>query len=156
MSIIGRRTGKLAHEQLDLLNLSLSATVLSHSAQRVVVTADYLLLCRTRYRFIIEYTVARHIHTHIRRRLIGALTENLLEHSAKHREYLYVTVVVNGGHIIRFKMEGVDHIYIRKIRGSRLISKVDRMIERNIPDREGLKLGISRLLTHLALVIDLA
>ena len=52
-------------------------------------------------------------------------------------------------------MEGVDHIDVRKIGGSRLVGDVDGVGERKVPYREGLELRITRFHSPLALVVDL-
>ena len=40
-------------------------------------------------------------------------------------------------------MIGVDHVYIIQIGSSCFIGKIYRMMQGKVPDREGLKLGIS-------------
>ena len=52
-------------------------------------------------------------------------------------------------------MVWIDHVDIIQIRSCCLISKVYRMLKRNVPDREGLELGIACLNTMLVLLIKL-
>ena len=52
-------------------------------------------------------------------------------------------------------MEGVDHVHIIQIGGSGLIGKVDRMLQGQVPDGEGLKLGIAGIDAPLVIVIQL-
>ena len=52
-------------------------------------------------------------------------------------------------------MEGVDHIDIVKVCGCSLIGQIDRMLKRDIPDREGLELGIAGIDPMLMLMIEL-
>ena len=52
-------------------------------------------------------------------------------------------------------MEWVDHIYIVEISGGRLVGQVYRMLERQVPDGKGLKLGIARLSAPLVLMVEL-
>ena len=49
----------------------------------------------------------------------------------------------------------VDHIDVVQIRGSCLIGQVDRVIERQVPYREGLELGVAGLHAAAVLVIEL-
>ena len=53
------------------------------------------------------------------------------------------------------KMERVDHVDIGKIDGSRFISQVDRMVQWQDSDREGLKFRIAGFQTSLVVVIHL-
>ena len=52
-------------------------------------------------------------------------------------------------------MEGVDHVHVLEIRRRRFISHVYRVLQRQIPDREGLELRVSRLASADVLVIQL-
>ena len=52
-------------------------------------------------------------------------------------------------------MKGVYHIHVLEVGRSRLVSYVDRVLERQVPDRESLKLGVSGFYTFLVLVIEL-
>ena len=53
-------------------------------------------------------------------------------------------------------MKRVDHIDIVKICGSSLIGKIDRVLQREIPDRECFKFCITGIHSALVLVIELA
>ena len=52
-------------------------------------------------------------------------------------------------------MERVDHVHVAQIGGRRLVCEVDRMLERDIPDREGLELRISGMAASFILMIEL-
>ena len=52
-------------------------------------------------------------------------------------------------------MKGVYHIHVFEVGRSRLVSYIDRVLERQVPDRESLKLGVSGFYTSLVLVIEL-
>ena len=52
-------------------------------------------------------------------------------------------------------MEGVDHIDVVEVGSGRLIGQVHRMLERQIPDGEGLELGVSSLHSALIFVVEL-
>ena len=53
-------------------------------------------------------------------------------------------------------MEGVDHVDVGQIGRRRLVGEVDRVLEREIPDRERLILGVARVHAALVLLIQLA
>ena len=52
-------------------------------------------------------------------------------------------------------MEGIDHVHIVQICRSSFIGEIDRMLEREIPHREGFKLGIARIDASLVLMVEL-
>ena len=53
-------------------------------------------------------------------------------------------------------MEGVDHVDVVQVSRGCLVGEVDRMLQREVPDREGLKFGIACHNAALMLVIQLA
>ena len=53
-------------------------------------------------------------------------------------------------------MEGVDHVHIVQVGGGGLIGQVDRVLQGNVPDGEGLEFGVAGHHTPLVLVVDLA
>ena len=52
-------------------------------------------------------------------------------------------------------MEGVDHVHVPQIGGGGLVGQVHRVLEGQVPDGEGLKLGVARLHPPLVLVVEL-
>ena len=52
-------------------------------------------------------------------------------------------------------MEGVDHVDVLQVYRCRFIGNVDRMLERNVPDRESLELRVSGFASTDILVIQL-
>ena len=52
-------------------------------------------------------------------------------------------------------MEGVNHVDIVKVCGGSFVSDVNGMVQRKVPDGEGLELGIAGLHATLVLVIKL-
>ena len=52
-------------------------------------------------------------------------------------------------------MEGIDHVDIVKVCGSRFVCDVDGMAKGEVPDGEGLELRITRIDAPLVLVIEL-
>ena len=123
--------------------------------ERPEITADDLLFGCLTYRLVIADTETHHIHTHLRRGLIRALAVDRFEERVKYREYLYVAVIVHRRLARSLQMEGVDHIHVIEIRGSRLVCHVQRVFEREVPYGERLELRIPRLATMLLLVVEL-
>ena len=52
-------------------------------------------------------------------------------------------------------MERVDHVHVVKVRGRGLVGEVHGVLERQVPDGEGLKLGVARAHAVLVLVVEL-
>ena len=52
-------------------------------------------------------------------------------------------------------MERVNHIQVIQVSGSCFICQIDRMLQRDIPDGEGLKLGVASPDTTLIFMIQL-
>ena len=52
-------------------------------------------------------------------------------------------------------MEGINHVDVVKVGGGRLVGNVHRVIQRNVPDREGLPLRVPRLDPALVVVVQL-
>ena len=73
-----------------------------------------------------------------------------------HRIDLHIPVVVDGGLTIGLQVVGVDHVHVVQIRGGGLIGQVHRVLEGQVPDGEGLKLGVARADAALVLVVELA
>ena len=84
------------------------------------------------------------------------MTIDALEHGVEHGEDLHVAVVVHGGDAVGLEVVGVDHVHVVEIDGGGLIGDVDGMAEREVPDREGLELGIARADAALVLMVELA
>lgn len=118
----------------------------------VVAAYDFLPGCFPAY-FIVNNAFARHVHSHIRRRFIRAVAQNLLKHSAQDRKDLNIAVIVYGSFPIGFQMEGVYHIDIVQIGSSGLVGDIDRVAQWQVPDRESLKLGIASRNASLMFVV---
>ena len=78
------------------------------------------------------------------------------EYSPKHRENLNIAVVVHRGFPVGFQVEGINHVHIVQVGSCGLIGDVDRVIERQVPDGKGFKLGVARLHAALMFLIQLA
>ena len=145
----------LFHQKLDLIGGLFGGVALAVLAQGLAVAADDLLICGSAADLVVADAFADHVDAHIGRRLVGGGALDLLEDRVQDREDLYVAVVVDGGLLIGLEMEGVDHVDVVKIRCRSLIGEVDGVVERQIPYREGLELGVTGLDAALVLVIEL-
>ena len=87
--------------------------------------------------------------------MVGALACNQLKHGVDHGEDLNVAVVVDRGLAIGLQMERVDHVHIVQVGSGGLVSQVDRVLQGDVPDGEGLKLGITGLHAPLVFVVQL-
>ncbi len=70
-------------------------------------------------------------------------------------ENLYVSVIIYRYLSVSVQMEVVHLVYVLKVGGCRLIRDVYRVIERQIPYREGLELSVTRLHPAFIFVIQL-
>ena len=98
---------------------------------------------------------ARHVHAHVGRGLVGAGAQDALHHGLEHREDLNVAVVVDGGFPIRLKMERIDGVGVVQVDGCSLIRHIHRVLERKVPNGEGLVLRVARLDAALVLMVEL-
>ena len=121
-----------------------------------VVATDDLVVGGLAADVVIADAVAHHIHTHVGRRFVRVLAVDSLEEGVQHREYLDVPVVVDRRLAVGLQMERIDHIHIVQIRCGGLVGDVDRVLQRKVPDRERLELGIARRHSLLVLVVELA
>ena len=78
-----------------------------------------------------------------------------MEDPPEHRECVNISVIVDCCLTVSVQVERIDHVEILEVCRSCLVSYVYRMLERQIPDREGLKLGVSCLTAALVFVIYL-
>ena len=53
------------------------------------------------------------------------------------------------------QVEGVDHVDVVEVGGGGLVGDVDRVVQRQVPDREGLELRVARGDAPLVVVVDL-
>ena len=144
------------HDQLDLPYLVGVGVTPAHAAGRRVVAPQNLLPGGFHTHRVVADAEAQHIYAHVRGALVGAVPVDPLENSLQHREDLHIPVVVDGGFAVGLQMEGVDHVHVVQIRRGRLVSQVHRVLQGQVPHREGLKLGVAGADAPLVLVVKLA
>ena len=150
-----QRKACLVHQKFQLVDLALDLCAVFKRTQRLEVPADDLVAGGLAAGGIVHDAVARHVHAHVGGGVVGALACDQLEHRVDHREDLNVAVVVDGGLAVGFQMERVDHVHIVQVGGGGLVGQVHRVLERDVPDGEGLELGITGLDAPLVLVVQL-
>ena len=146
----------MLHHKLQLAQLTFVGLTAHEGDLRGVVAAQDLQTGRLAADLVVDDAVARHVHAHVGGGLIGALALDLLKHRAQHGEDLHVAVVVDGRFAVGLEVERVDHVHIVEVGGRRLVGEVDRVLERQVPDGEGLEFGVARGDAVLVLVIELA
>ena len=99
--------------------------------------------------------MARHVDAHVRGALVGRGAEDLLEQAVQDGEDFHVAVVVDRLDPVRLQVEGIDHVDVVEVGSGRLVGDVHRVIQRNVPDREGLPLRVPRLDPALVVVVQL-
>ena len=146
---------RLVHEQLDLLQGLLAHARALDLLGGLEVTAHDLVVARLAARLVVGNGQPRHVHAHVRGRLVGTLAGDALHRGAQHREDLHVAVVVHRGLAVGLQMEGIDDVVVVQIGRGRLIGDVHRMGQRQIPNGEGLVLGVAGGDAALVLMIEL-
>ena len=150
-----RRNAALVHEYFGFVYGGIAAHSLSLLAERFVIAADNLLLCRLAADFVIGYRRFDHVHAHVRGGFIRGGAVYFFENRIEHREYFDIAVVIHRLYAVCFKVERVYAVDIVQIGGRRLICYVYGVFKRKIPDREGFELRIPRLYAVHMLVIEL-
>ena len=145
----------LLHEKFKLEDLGLRASAGLSGGHGVVVTADDFLAGSFLAGLIVDDAVSGHVYAHICRGFVGAFAVNLCKDLVQYGENFNVTVVVDGSFSISFQVEGVDHVHIVQISGGCLVGQVHRMLEGDVPDREGLKFRITGGDTAFVLMVEL-
>ena len=145
----------LLQKKLNFVNLFFSTSTCNKGIHTLIISADDFLTGCFLADFIVYDAISGHIYTHVSRGFVWAFSHNLLKHGLYNRENLNITVIVDCSNAISIQMKWIDHIYIIQISCSSLISKVHRMLQRNIPDRESLKLSVSCADSSFILVVKL-
>ena len=146
----------LLHQKLELINDGLCAVSLAEIAKRRVVAADDLEAGGIAAVLVVFDAVTSHVDAHVGRGLVRALTVDALEHRVQDREDLDITVIVDRGLAIGLEVIRVDHVDVVEVGGRCLVGEVNRMAQRDVPDREGLELRVAGLDAMLILLVELA
>ena len=147
---------RLAHDVGDAVRLGRIGLGAALLHEGLVVAADDLLLRGVAARGVVGDAIAGHVHAHVRGRLVRRLPRDLAQQRLQQREDLDVAVV--GGDLlpVRLQVVLVEHVDVFQVRGGRLVGQVHRVRQRQVPDGEGLKLGVASGDAALVLVVHLA
>ncbi len=151
-----RLDAELLHQQLGPLD-----GLLLDEAQRVLAgvaeeAADELLLGRLPADVVGGDAEAGRVAAHVGRRLVeGRLARDLLDDAPQDREDLDVAVVIDGRLAVGLEVEGVDEVEVADVGRCRLVGHVDGVLEGDVPDGEGLELGVARGQAAAVLVVEL-
>ena len=153
-AVFGRNL-RLFKQQLLLVQLFRRSISLLNIYRALKISADNLLFCRFSADRIIRDRKPCHVDAHVRRRLVRALTHNSFENLLQHRENLNVPVIVDRRLSVSFQMERINHVHIREVGGCRLVGKIDRVLERQVPNRERLELRVAGFDAAFVFLINL-
>ena len=135
----------LFHQKFDLINFIFTALSLHNVIHCSIIAPDDFHVGRFLTHGIIHNAVSRHIDAHVRRGFIRIFSIDPFKNRIEHRKDLYIPVVIDSRFPISLQVKRIDHIDIIQICRCRFICQIDRMLQRNIPDRESLIFSVSRL-----------
>ncbi len=146
----------LFHQRLEALAGLLLGMPRDELAAMPEVAPQDLLPGGTLRAIVVDDREARSVDAHVRRGLVHrARARDALEDALEQRERRDVAVVVHRGLAVRLEVERVDHVDVEQVGRGRLVRRVDRVLEREAPDWEGLELRVTRVDAALVLVVDL-
>ena len=151
----GRRDLCLVEQQTNLVHLAFVVGTVCHLVRSIVEAADDLVARCLAAHLVVADAEAHHVDTHIGGRLVGVLAVDAFEEGIQHGEDFYIAVVVDGGLAVGFQVEGVDHVHVVEVGGSSLVGDVHGMLQRQVPDGEGLELRVAGTDAPLVLVVEL-
>ena len=151
---VGRDAG-LLHEHLQLAYLvGATAGALCVHTRAEVAADDFHPGC-VAHGLVVTDGKACHVDAHVRRRLVGACTQNALHHGLEHGERLDVAVVVDRHLAVGLQVEGVDDVGVVQVGRGGLVGEVHRVLERQVPHGERLVLGVAGFDAVLGVEVDL-
>ena len=102
----------LLEQQRYLVDFRIVACSVGHLVEGCVVASDDFVLACLLANLVVTNAEAHHIHAHICRRLVGTSAVDAFEEGVEDREYLHISVVVDGDFVVGIHVEGVDHVDI--------------------------------------------
>ena len=138
---------------MNLADLGFVASTSCHLVGGIIIPANNLILGCLAADVIVADTETHHVDTHVGGRLIRIGSIDTLEERIQYGIDFDIPIIVHRYLVIGIQMEGVYHVDIIQVGSGSLIGYVDRMLEGQIPHREGLKLAVSRSHTPLVLIV---
>ena len=111
---------------------------------RFQIAPDDLLTARFLHNLVIRDRGGNLVDPHVGRRFVYRFACDAFDHAFDNREHLHVAVVVDGRRAVSVKMEGINLVEILEVNGCRFVSHVQRVLNRHVPYREGLKFRVAR------------
>lgn len=124
-------------------------------AKAFVVTADDFPFGGYFADFVVDDAVSCHVDAHVGRTFIGAISVDKFKCGVKYGEGFHVAVVVDGCDSVGVEVERVDDVDVVKVGGGGFVGQVDRVFQRNVPDRESFEFGISGVDSSFVFVVEL-
>ena len=146
---------RLVQQQFQLVAVILDDTAGFLVAQALEVAADNFLAGSLLADFIVNDAVACHINAHVGGRMVRAFARNQLKHGIDNGENFDIAVIVDRRFAVCFQMERVNHVDIVQVGGSSFVSKVDWVLEGNVPDGKCFKFGVASLDAALVFMVQL-
>ena len=143
------------HQTRGALRLNGRKVFSSFQGQSLVPAANDLLLGGFAAGLVIANAKTGHIDAHVGGRLVGGSSHDLFQEATQNREGLDIAVVVDRGFTVSLQVEVVDHIDVVQVHGCRLVGDVHRVIQGEVPDREGFELRVSRGQSALVIMVEL-
>ena len=153
---VGRGDARPLHQEGDLVHLGFRGLAVGEVAEGRVVAADDFLQGGFAAHLVVRDAVAGHVHAHVRRGLVGGFAVDVHEQGVHHGEDLHVAVVVHRRLAVGFQVERVDHVHVLEVRRGGFVGEVHGVGEGEVPDGEGLELGVAGLDPALVLLVQLA
>ena len=94
----------------------------------MIMPADDFLVGGLTAGIVVNDTEACHVDAHVRWGFVRAGAVNPFENRVEHREDIHIPVIVDSCFAVSFQVEGVNHVYIVKVRRGSFIGQVHRML----------------------------
>jgi len=135
---------ELIHEELDPLDGLPAGEAQGVLAGIAEITPNRFLPGGLAHGPVVRDAETGAVHAHVRRGFVHRrAAHDPFQDSPQHGEGVHVAVVVDGDLPIGLLVEGIDEIEVADIGRGRLVGDVDRVFQRDVPDREGLEFGVS-------------
>ena len=146
----------LGHDVEAPLHRFLGSDALRIFTGRAVVSSYDLLICSFAHYCVVYDSEAQAVDAHVGRRVVRERSVgDLVQDPLEKREGLHVAVVVHGNLTCCRDIVVVDLVVVADVGSGCLVGDVHRMVDGQVPDREGLELGVAALSAVAEIMVDL-
>ena len=148
---------ELVHEALDDLDGVLVGGAFGDGVGEVAeVAANDLLAGGVLAGGVVNDAGGDAVDAHVGGAFVGALAGGVEAGPdlAEDGEGVDVAVVIDGDFAVGLEVEGVDHVDVAEVGGGGLVGEIDRVLEGEVPDGEGLELGVAGGAAGHAVVVE--